>query len=225
MAKFTIEATYRVPVFRQRTYEADTLEGACRLAILDDDWDQSKEDYESAGPVYVSGAWAGVASAYQVQPFPIPSQFAEALGRKASLFEEMLGMVKILAHVDNLQAPNLPTWLPRTQALIAKAEAVLAGEPDPEADPPGGAGAAYIMLELRVERVRRVIASVLETDPDLSKLTAEGVTDKDILLACATVGTRMDLAERIEAAEFRAALMAVGIAEAYAASKPTADRE
>ena len=37
MAKFTIETTYRLPVFRQRTYEADTLAKACRHAVEDDD--------------------------------------------------------------------------------------------------------------------------------------------------------------------------------------------
>lgn len=39
MALWTIETTYRLPVFRHKTYEAETLAQACRLAIEDDDWD------------------------------------------------------------------------------------------------------------------------------------------------------------------------------------------
>ena len=56
MPRFTIETTYRLPVYRQRTYEAETLEEACRLAIDDDDWSEQKEDYESSGETYVTGA-------------------------------------------------------------------------------------------------------------------------------------------------------------------------
>jgi hypothetical protein len=36
MALRTIETTYRLPVFRHKTYEAETLAHACRLAIEDD---------------------------------------------------------------------------------------------------------------------------------------------------------------------------------------------
>ena len=51
MPRFTIETTYRLPVYRQRTYDAETLEEACRLAFDDDDWSEQKEDYEfSARP-------------------------------------------------------------------------------------------------------------------------------------------------------------------------------
>ena len=63
MPFFTIESTYRVPVYRQRTYEADTVEQACRLAIEDDDWSVQKEDFESSGETCIPGAWPGSASA------------------------------------------------------------------------------------------------------------------------------------------------------------------
>ena len=59
MPRFTIETTYRLPVYWQRTYEAKTLEEACRLAIDDDDWSEQKEDYESSGETCVTGAWPG----------------------------------------------------------------------------------------------------------------------------------------------------------------------
>ena len=219
MAKFTIETTFRLPVYRQRTYEAGSLAEACRLAIDDDDWSAQMHDYDSSGPTYVTGAWEGAGTAYAAPALPVPGQFNEPVQRRADLFGIVLGMLKILAHADDLQAPNLPTWLPRAQAVIARAEAVLAGGPDPDSGPATGAGAAYIVLELRVDRVRQVIGSILETDPDLSKIPPRAVSDKDILLACTTVSSRMDLAERIEGAEFRAALMAIGIAEAHAGPK------
>jgi hypothetical protein len=135
MAKFTVETTYRLPVYRQRTYDAESVTEACRQAVEDDDWDDATNDYECAGETYVTGAWDGAESAYRAPALTVPGQFDEPVQRKADQFEPMLGMLKILAHVDDLQAPNLPAWLPRTRALIAKAEAILAGEPDPVGAP------------------------------------------------------------------------------------------
>ena len=51
MTTFTIEATYRIPIYRQRSYQAETLAEACRLAIEDDDCEGQKEDYESAATI------------------------------------------------------------------------------------------------------------------------------------------------------------------------------
>lgn len=48
MAKFTVEATYHLPIYRQQTYDADTLEEARQLAVEDDDWSDQKEDRDSA---------------------------------------------------------------------------------------------------------------------------------------------------------------------------------
>ena len=59
MPLFTIELNIRLPVFRHRTYEAETVEQACRLAMEDDDWDEQKRDDETAAEAYVSGAWRG----------------------------------------------------------------------------------------------------------------------------------------------------------------------
>ena len=70
MPRFTIEATYRLPVYRQRSYEAETLEEACRLAVEDDDWSEQKEDYESSGETYVTGAWPGEDTAYRIAALP-----------------------------------------------------------------------------------------------------------------------------------------------------------
>jgi hypothetical protein len=132
MPIFAIETTYRLPIYRQRTYTAATIADACRLAIEDDDWSDEKKDPDSAGDTYVSGIWRGADAAYRGRAASIPSQFCEKVQRQAEHFEALLGMLKILAHVDDLQAPNLPHWLPRARAVIAKAEAILAGAPDPD---------------------------------------------------------------------------------------------
>lgn len=137
MPFFTIETTYRLPVYRQRSYEAKTGDDACRLAIEDDDWSEQKEDYESSGEAYVTGAWPGEDSAYRVTALAVPSQFGEALQRKANHFETLLGVLKVLAHETPARISDPPFWRQRAVAAIAKAEAILAGAPDPEIE--GGA--------------------------------------------------------------------------------------
>jgi hypothetical protein len=67
MPCFTIETTYRLPMYRHRVYQAETLEAACRQAIEDDDWSDQREDYDCSGDTYVTGAWAG-----DVQPHSVP---------------------------------------------------------------------------------------------------------------------------------------------------------
>jgi hypothetical protein len=104
----------------------------CRRAVEDDDWSSAKHDYESASATYVSGVWRGVDAAYRGAALPFPSEFAEAIQRKADHFETLLGVLKILAHVPDLTALDLPFWLPRAHAAIAKAEAILAGSPNPD---------------------------------------------------------------------------------------------
>jgi hypothetical protein len=217
MAQFTIETTYHLPVYRQRTYAAETLVEACRHAVEDDDWDDATKDYESSGSTYVSGAWEGAGSAYRGPALSVPGQFEEIVQRKADQFELMLGMLKILAHVDDLEVSDLPTWLPRARALIAKAEAILAGEADP--DPAGATGSAYIVRELSVSRVREQVVAILETDPDLTILSAEAITDADIGEGCVAAAAMVDLAEEIGGAEFRAALISIGKAEQRLANR------
>lgn len=75
MPKFTIQATYLMPVYRHTVYEASDLTAACEAALLDDDWEASKLDYESARETYLTGAWAGATD--HVGPnLPIPPQYA-----------------------------------------------------------------------------------------------------------------------------------------------------
>jgi hypothetical protein len=133
MARFTIETTYRLPIYRQRTHEAATLEAACRLAVEDDDWSDQKEDRDSAGATYVTGAWPGTDSAYSVAPLPLPSEFGEMLQRQAEHFETLLGTLKILGQAPD-GGTDLAYWRRRAAAAIAKAEAILAGARDPDED-------------------------------------------------------------------------------------------
>ncbi|MDX8449380.1 hypothetical protein [Mesorhizobium captivum] len=72
MPEFTLETTYRLPVFRQRTYEAETPEAACRLAIEDYDWSDQKEDYESSGETFVTGIWQAADAAYRGSTVSVP---------------------------------------------------------------------------------------------------------------------------------------------------------
>ncbi|HVZ06592.1 hypothetical protein [Rhodopila sp.] len=133
MPAFTIETTYHLPVYRQRTYEADTLAEACRLAIEDDDWEEQREDHETAGDSYVTGAWEGRDAAYHGCALAIPAQFDEQIQRKAGHFEVLLGLLKLFAHGSDIQSADDGFWRTRLDGAIAKGEAILAGRPDPEA--------------------------------------------------------------------------------------------
>jgi hypothetical protein len=94
MTLFTIETTYRLPVYRHRTYEADTFAEACRLAIEDDDWTHEKHDFDSAGENYISGAWEGRDVAYRAPAVPVPSHYQETAQRQVEHFTVLLELVK-----------------------------------------------------------------------------------------------------------------------------------
>ncbi len=134
MPLFTIETTYRLPVYRQRTYEADTLDQACDLAIADEGLDDEKTDVETSGDTYVTGAWEGRDAAYSGRALDVPSRFDEQIQRKAAHFEVLLGLLKVFAHAPDGESNDGPFWRRRLEAAIAKAEAIIAGTPDPHAD-------------------------------------------------------------------------------------------
>ena len=54
-----------------------------------------KEDYESAGETYVTGAWLGDVAPYSVAALSIPSHFGEALQRKAGKRPVRVALLKI----------------------------------------------------------------------------------------------------------------------------------
>lgn len=132
MPVFTIETTYRLPVYRQQTVEAPTVEAACRLAVADDDWDKAKFDHDSAGETYVTGAWCGAEAAYHGNAEPWPAQFDEPVQRKADHFDELLAILRMPARKMGLSQVEFARWLPKALAAVAKADAILAGAPDPE---------------------------------------------------------------------------------------------
>ena len=132
MPLWTIETTYRLPVYRQQTYEAATMEEACRLAVDDDEWSDEKRDYESAGETYVTGIWSGENAAYTGAAQPIPAHYVETPQRIALHLEVLLGLVKVLASQSDTEQLDRAFRLERAQPAIAKAEAILAGSRDPD---------------------------------------------------------------------------------------------
>jgi hypothetical protein len=133
MPAFTIESTYRLPVYRQRSYEAETLAAACALAVADEGRDDEKSDVETSGDTHITGAWEGRNAAYRGRALSIPAQFDEQIQRKAGHFEVLIGLLKVFAHAPDAGPPDGPFWRERLDGAIAKAEAILADEPDPEA--------------------------------------------------------------------------------------------
>jgi hypothetical protein len=127
MPTFTIETTYRLPVFRQHSYEAETLEAACRLATEDDDWSNQKEDHETSGETYVTGAWAGDVLPYNTPCLKVPAHFGETVQRKAEMFDSLLELLQEPARPMGLSHHDFQRWLPRAQATIATAKIIAGG--------------------------------------------------------------------------------------------------
>jgi hypothetical protein len=212
MPAYTIETTYRVPVYRQRTYDAATPAEACRQAIDDDDWSNDKLDYECAGETYITGIWLGADAAYSGVPVAVPSHFDETIERKAAHFEVLFGLLKIVIADQIAERRTDAYWLARANAAVAKAEAILVGARDPD-EPVVVPHARHVLAELQEDRVRDQLASVIETDPEFASLTADAVSDDNIHTACVSVAANIDLAEEVGAAEFRAALAALRAAK------------
>ena len=123
MPIYTVETTYHLPVYRQRSYVANTPEAACGLAIDDEGW----EDVDTSGETYVTGIWEGEDAAYSGQVVPVPDEFNETVQRKADLFEELVAVLKHPARPMGLSEREFGQWLPRALAVIGKADAILAG--------------------------------------------------------------------------------------------------
>ncbi len=208
MPDFTIESTYHLPVFRHRTYAADTLEAACRAAVDDDNWDLAEKDYDSSGEVHITGVWEGADSAYKGPSVPVPSQFDEAVQRRARHFEILLGLLKIFFDDARAARPLSPDWLARSAWEIARGEAILGNAPDPD-EPVGPPKATHVLGRLQEEQVRDAIAAVLEVDDNFRALSPAAVTDDEIHTACLTVATTMDVSDVVGNAEFQAALAAI----------------
>ncbi|TCU08379.1 hypothetical protein [Rhizobium sullae] len=208
MPDFTIETTYHLPVFRHRTYEADTLDEACRAAIEDDSWDIAEKDVDSSGAIHITGIWDGAHAAYAGPPLQIPPQFDEPVQRRARHFEILLGLLKIL--FDDVRAARSPSldWFDRSAWAIARGEAILAGDADPE-EPVNLPKPSHVLVTLQENRVRDAITAVLDVDPNFKGLTPEAVTDDEVHAACLSLVARMDFSDVVGNAEFQAALLAI----------------
>lgn len=125
MPRYTVETTYHLPVYRQRTYEAPTPEAACELAIDAEGWGDGKEDVETSGATYVTGIWKG-RSAWSGDPIPVPDRFDELVQRKADLFDVLVKLLKEPAQAMGLSVYDFEKWLPRALAVLEKADAILA---------------------------------------------------------------------------------------------------
>ncbi|MBY3060311.1 hypothetical protein HF263_30355 [Rhizobium leguminosarum] len=209
MPLFTIESTYRQPVYRHRTYEAANLTDACRLAIEDDDWEGAKRDNEATGGTYVTGAWEEADSAYRSRSLRVPSHFDETVQRKADHFEVLLGLVKVLSGVDD--AKRSAYWARRAASAAAKAEAIPAGARDP--DPDAAAARPYVLLLFDEREVRSTIGEIIAHDGVLTTLPADAIDDDDIHAACVEVAAAADLSEEKGLALFKAAITAIRSAE------------
>lgn len=138
MPDFTIETTYHLPVYRQRTYTAETPEAACRLAIEDKDWSQQKEDCESSGATFVTGIWQGADAAHRGRAIQVAPHFEETPQRQARHFEVLLGLLKILLADSEAGRTTAPEWTGKARWAVELAEAILDGARGP--DEPGSAG-------------------------------------------------------------------------------------
>lgn len=128
MPVYCVETSFHLPIYRQATFEAHSLEDACRLALEDGDWSNEQADYDCAGETYVSGAWLGP-DADEGQSLPVPRRFDETILRRANHFSEMLALLK---EVPRPMRPDMDPWLSRLEAAIRKAEAILSDAPDPD---------------------------------------------------------------------------------------------
>lgn len=81
-----------------------------------------------------------------------------------------------------------------------------------ERDGDAGDG-THVLLRIRENFIREQIGQVIEADPSLTRLTTEAISAADIHAACLTVVEHNDLSEEQGAAEFRAVLAAIRLAE------------
>lgn len=219
MPVFTIETTYRLPVKRQRSYEADTIEEACRLAVADEGWGDAEEDVDTSGETYVTGIWMGRDTAYQAAGEPIPSHHRETVQRKDDHFEVLLGLVKVLSGADGTIDRSF--WKERAVAAAAKAEAILAGAGDPGnptlSDSMDDAGAAnvltHVLLSFDEAEVRTRVGELIADRWAESTFPIDAFGVDVIRAACRSVTAVIVLTEERGLAVSKAALAAISSVE------------
>lgn len=125
MPLYTIETTYHLPVYRQRTYEAASADEACKLAIEDDDWSCELPDHETAGQTFVTGIWQGGDTAYEGEPVAASGRFGQTVQRKVELFDTLVRLLREPAQPMGLSRHDFDSWLLRALAAIAVADGIV----------------------------------------------------------------------------------------------------
>lgn len=211
MPVYTIETTYTLPIFRHRTYIADTPGEACKAALVDDNWESLQRDHDAAGEVHITGIWEGEKAYHTGSSFPVPSQFDEALQRRSAHFEILLGLLKMMVHDTGAMRVSSSGWLAKAAWAVARGEAILAYAPDPQ-EPVGTPKPSHILARLHEERVINAIVAVLDVDDSFGSLSPDSVTDAEIRSACETTISMVDLSDAVSNAEFQAAMTALRVA-------------
>lgn len=127
MPDFIIETSFHLPMYRRRPYNAETMEQACIFALGDEGWDGAREAVDNSGETYVRSIWQGK-TAYDGPKLAIPDAFREAVERKAELFDELVALQREPAQPMGISEHDFRNWLPRAMAILAKADAIYAGD-------------------------------------------------------------------------------------------------
>lgn len=127
MPVYVIETTYHLPVYRQRLYEADTVEVACRLAVEDEGWDDERSDVDTSGETYVTGIWQDTERANEGSALTVPAGFHETVQRKAELFDTLVALLREPARPMGLSPHEFERWLPKVVAALEQADAIQRG--------------------------------------------------------------------------------------------------
>lgn len=122
MPVFMVETTYKLPVYRERVYEASSPEHACLRAVLDTNWEDEKADIEASERTFVSGVWEGAVEADPARALPIPEKFYDVNQNKSALFDAML---RLLA--AGCSSNSCGAWRDEAQRVLAQAELIGTG--------------------------------------------------------------------------------------------------
>ncbi|CAN7626520.1 hypothetical protein [Neorhizobium sp. LjRoot104] len=124
MTRFVIETTYHLPIYRQRVYEAESLEDACRCAIDDDGWEDEESDIDTSGETFVTGVWENADRSVEGTARMIPDEFRETIQRKADLFDRLAVLLREPAQPMGLSPHDFENWLPKVLVALAEADAI-----------------------------------------------------------------------------------------------------
>jgi hypothetical protein len=128
MITVTIETTYLLPIYRQRTVTAGSIEAACRAALADGQWRDAREDRDNAHATKITGIWAGADSAYRGTPIPVPDSLAQEADPDGDAYRTTALLAELMVHLGRYAPPaDL-----QAHAAIRAAARMLAAAPKPD---------------------------------------------------------------------------------------------